>query len=130
MAKGATALGGDVSNAAAATIDLEAPWTADVSITGTAALLFHRWQSDAVEAKSRAAKGSAAKKTDDWPNYLWRDENDVICMPGAYLAGAVTNPQGAAKYRQDPRSSRKSALDLFKAGIAVTTELAPLITAA
>lgn len=125
----ATALGGDVTNGAAATIDLESPWLAEVTIIGTAALLFHRWQSDAVEAKARAAKGSAAKKSDDTESYLWRDENNIICLPGAYLAGAIAGPAGAAKYRQDPRSPRKSALDLFKAGVAVTTELAPLITA-
>lgn len=33
---------------------------------------------------------------------------------------------GAAKYRQDPRSPRKSAMDLFKAGVISLTELADL----
>lgn len=32
----------------------------------------------------------------------------------------------AAKFRQDPRSPRKSAMDLFKASIVTLTELAPL----
>lgn len=128
MKKEPSAIGGDVSNAGADVIDLGQPYTVDVSIMGSAALLFHRWQSEAVEAKARAAKGSAAKKSDNVESYLWRDENDVICMPGAYLMGAISGPAGAAKYRQDPRSPRKSALDLFRAGVVVTTELSPLFT--
>lgn len=32
----------------------------------------------------------------------------------------------AAKFRQDPRSPRKSAMDLFKAGVVTLTELASL----
>ena len=36
---------------------------------------------------------------------------------------------GAAKYRQDPRSSRKSALDLFRAGVVSLTDLAPIVKA-
>jgi hypothetical protein len=32
----------------------------------------------------------------------------------------------AAKFKQDPRSPRKSAMDLFKASIVALTELAPL----
>jgi hypothetical protein len=32
----------------------------------------------------------------------------------------------AAKFRQDPRSPRKSAMDLFKAGVLALTPLAPL----
>lgn len=128
MSKQPTALGGDVSNAAASTITSDMPYVIETTILGSAALLFHRWQSDSIEAKANAAKGSTAKKTDDVASYVWRDENDTLCIPGAYLAGAISGPAGAAKYRQDPRSPRKSALDLFKAGVAVTTELAPIIT--
>jgi hypothetical protein len=125
-ASGPTAVGGDIGNGAEPTIDLEQPWLAEVTIMGSAAILFHRWQSDAVEAKAKAAKGSAAKKQDDVESYVWRDEHQIICLPGTYLHACLCGPQGAAKYRQDPRSPRKSALDLFRAGVAVTTELAPL----
>jgi hypothetical protein len=47
----------------------------------------------------------------------------MIALPGEYLRGAIIN---AAKYRQDPRSPRKSAMDLFKAGIVSLTPLASL----
>jgi len=81
---------------------------------------------EAVAEKAAAAKGSKAKKSDDVASYVYRNEDGYICIPGAYLHGAIAGKQGAAKYRQDPRSARKSALDLFKAGVVVLTELASL----
>lgn len=44
-------------------------------------------------------------------------------IPSEYLRGSIIH---AAKFRQDPRSPRKSAMDLFKAGIVSLTTLAPL----
>ena len=117
-------LGGDVSDSGNDTIKLEEPYRVAVTVTGDAAILFHRWQSDSVEAKANAAKGSAAKKTDDVESYVWRDDNGHLCLPGEYLRGTLIDPRnGAAKYRQDPRSPRKSALDLFRAGIVSLTDL-------
>jgi hypothetical protein len=124
------ALGGDVSNAGEATILLDAPYFASITIQGSSPILFHRWQSDAVEAKAAAAKGSAAKKTDDVESYVYRDADKIICLPGEYLRGSLIDPRnGAAKYRQDPRSPRKSALDLFRASVISLTELAPITRA-
>lgn len=124
------ALDGDVSNAGATTIELDAPYRVAVTVTGDSAILFHRWQNEAVEAKAKAAKGSKAKKTDDVESYVYRNDDGIICLPGEYLRGSLTDKQnGAAKYRQDPRSPRKSALDLFKAGVLVLTELAPITKA-
>lgn len=99
------------------------PFTVKVSLEGASDLLFHRWAVEAVEAKAVAAKNSAAKKRDDIESYVWRDDNGYLCIPGEHLRGAIVL---AAKFRQDPRSSRKSAMDLFKAGVVVTTLLAPL----
>jgi|SRR5262245_53826126 len=110
-----------VSNNGAAVIDLSAPYTARVTVEGTAPILFHAWNTEAVEEKGKAAKGSKAKKTDDVESYVYRCDNGNIGIPGAYLRGAVL---AAAKYRQDPRSPRKSAQDLFKAGVVATTILA------
>jgi hypothetical protein len=45
----------------------------------------------------------------------------MICMPGEYLRGAIIQ---ASKFRQDPRSPRKSAMDLNKAAIVSLTPLA------
>jgi hypothetical protein len=124
------ALGGDVSNAGEATIVLDQPYVAEVTVTGDSAILWHRWQSDSVEAKAKAAKGSAAKKTDDVESYVWRNADGVICLPGEYLRGSLIDPRnGAAKYQQDPRSPRKSALDLFRAGVISLTDLAPITKA-
>lgn len=118
-----------VSNDAQGLISLSDLYTVEVRIEGSAALLLQRFSTEAVEAKSKAAKGSAAKKTDDVESYVYRDENGYICMPGEYLRSAICNSNGAAKFKQDPRSPRKSALDLYKAGISLPLQLAPVITA-
>lgn len=121
---------GSPTNDGSTTIATEEPYTVEVTITGTAALLLHAWSCDAVEAKSAAKKGSAAKKSDNVESYVRRDNDGNICLPGVYLIGSMTDPRnGAAKYRQDPRSPRKSALDLFRAGVVSLTDLAPLIPA-
>lgn len=113
----------DPSNGAKDAIDLSQPWTCVVEITGSADLLFHRWNNEAVEEKAKAKKGSAAKKTDNVESYVYRNEENEICLPGEYLRGAII---AAAKFKQDPRSPRKSAMDLFKAGIISLTPLASL----
>ena len=105
---------------------LATPYTIHVSLEGTADLLFHRYSADEVEAKSQAAKGSRAKKTDDIESYLYRNADREICLPGRYLQRAL---QEAGRFQQDPRSPRKSAFDLCKAGIVVTPMLAPMIPA-
>ncbi len=121
------ALHGDVGNSAEGIIAVEQPYIATVAVRGSSAILFHRWQSDVVEAKAAAKKGSAAKKTDDIESYVYRNDDGVLCLPGEYLRGSMIDQKnGAAKFRQDPRSPRKSALDLFKAGVIALTNLAPL----
>jgi hypothetical protein len=109
------------TNDAAELISLEVPYIVEVTIEGVADILFHRWSNEAVEAKAKAAKGSAAKKTDDLESYVYRTPNGNLALPGEYVRQSVI---GAAKFRQDPRSPRKSAMDLFKAGV---VSLDPLI---
>ena len=119
-----------VSNSGVNTILMDEPYVVEVEVTGSSAILFHRWQTEAVEAKARAAKGSDAKKTDDVESYVYRNDEGQICLPGEYLRGTLIDVRnGAAKYLQDPRSPRKSALDLFRGGIVSLTELAPITTA-
>lgn len=118
-----TAVGTRQANDAAGIVAFEEPYVATVSIEGVSTILFHRWSNEAVAAKSAAAKNSAAKKTDDVESYVYRDQDGDICIPGAYLRGAIVT---AAKSRQDPRSPRKSAMDLYKAGVISLTELASL----
>jgi len=111
------------TNGAEEEISTETPFAVEVEITGSAAILFHRWNCEAVDEKAKAKKGSKAKKSDNIESYLYRNDDGEICLPGEYLRQSII---AAAKYHQDPRSPRKSAMDLFKAGIVSETELASL----
>lgn len=115
----------NVTNDAASDIDISIPYVVDVTIRGVASLLFHAWSVEGVDSKAKAAKGSKAKKTDNIESYVDRNEAGELCLPGEYLRQSVLM---AAKFRQDPRSPRKSAHDLYKAGVVTLTELASLGT--
>lgn len=124
ITKRATEIGGEVpTNGAKNTIECEIPFVAEVTIQGVSDFLFHRWNCEAVEEKSKAKKGSAAKKTDDLESYVYRNDAGELCVPGEYLRMSII---AAAKFRQDPRSPRKSAADLFKAAVVSVTQLASL----
>lgn len=105
----------------------ELPYIVQFKIEGTSPMLFHRWSVESVAEKAAAAKGSAAKKTDDVESYVWRNEKNRVCVPGEYVRQSMCH---AAKFRQDPRSPRKSAFDLYKAAIVALTELAPIVPVA
>lgn len=124
MSKKPTAIN-EPTNGAASIIEAGMPYQANITITGSADILFHRWNCEAVDEKSKAAKNSAAKKTDDIESYVYRDDAGNLCLPGEYLRMSIIM---AAKFKQDPRSPRKSAMDLFKAGIIPLTHLASLGT--
>lgn len=113
----------DSTNGAEESIRHRMPYVATITVEGTSAILFHRWNVEGIEEKGKAPKGSDAKKTDDVKSYVWRDEKGEIAIPGEYFRQSII---GAAKYRQDPRSPRKSAMDLFKAGIVVLDEYCSL----
>src|SRR6476646_10781516 len=104
-------------------IQSELPYSVSLTIEGTCDLLFHRYNVEAVEAKQRARKNSAAKKTDDIESYVYRDDGGILCLPGEYLRSSIID---AAKYRQDPRSPRKSARDRYKAALVSLTPLVGL----
>lgn len=118
------AIGGESpTNGAESGIEMKMPYRAEITIQGVAPILFHAWNVESVESKSKAAKGSKEKKTDDVESFIYRNENGEVSIPGEYLRGAIV---GAARYQQDPRSPRKSAMDLFKAAIVSLTPLASL----
>ena len=128
MAKGAlatvTEIGGETpTNGGQDAIESSMPYAVAVTVQGCADILFHRWNCESVDTKARAAKGSKAKKTDDIESYVYRADNGNLAIPGEYLRMAII---AAAKFRQDPRSPRKSAMDLFKAAVVVLTPLADL----
>jgi len=115
------------TNGAKATVEFDLPYIAIVTIEGTADLLLHAWNCEYVEAKGKAKKGSEAKKTDDLKSYVKRNDKEQICLPGEYLRMSVIN---AAKFRQDPRSPRKSAMDLYKAAIVTLDPVCPITNVA
>jgi len=114
---------GDVTNDGASTVEFSEPYVVEVTLEGSAAFLFHRWSVDGIEAKAKAAKGSRAKKEDDLESYVYRTLEGNLSIPAEYFRMSIVN---AAKFKQDPRSPRKSAMDLFKAGIVVLEELCDL----
>ena len=119
-----TAIGGEApTNGAMQDVELSTPYRAIVEIEGVAPILFHRWNCEAVEEKSKAAKGSKAKKTDNIESYVYRNSDGELCIPGEYIRRACVE---TGRSLQDPRSPRKSAKDLFNAVIFSLTELASL----
>lgn len=117
-----TELGGESpTNGGEFCIELQKPYRVAVQLEGTCPLLFHRWNNESVEAKSKAKKGSVEKKTDDIESFLWRNAKGEVCIPGEYVRQTVIH---ASKYEQDPRSPRKSLMDLMKAALVSLTELA------
>lgn len=123
MAKAALKVVSDPSNGGEHAIDMSQTYRASVTINGHADILFHRWNNESIAEKAASAKGSAAKKSDNVESYVWRNESGDLCLPGEYLRGSIVM---AAKFHQDPRSPRKSAMDLFKAGVVSLTDLASL----
>lgn len=104
-------------------VEASLPYVATIELQGSSDFLFHRWNCESIEEKAKAAKNSKAKKTDDIESYVWRNDAGELCVPGEYVRQSVIH---AAKYKQDPRSPRKSAMDLFKAGVVSLTQLATL----
>ena len=103
-----------VSNGAKDTIEMTRPFKVSITVQGVAPILLHGWNIEAVEAKGTAAKGSKAKKTDDLESYVYRCPNGNIGLMGDSLRAAMAE---AGRYKQDPRSPRKSAKDLVKAAL-------------
>ncbi len=124
VAERVTAIGGEVpTNGAECDIEMRKPYRVLLTLVGVCPILFHAWNVEAVAGKAGASKGSKEKKTDNVESYVYRNDKGEICIPGEYLRGAII---GAAKFQQDPRSPRKSAADLFKAGVVSLTPLASL----
>lgn len=122
----AEVLGPQPTNGAALDIERELPYVLEFTIEGVCPILFHAWNNEAVAEKATAKKGSAAKKSDNVESYVYRNDKGEIALPGVYVHSSM---QYAAKFKQDPRSPRKSAFDLFKAAVSPLTEYASLGTA-
>lgn len=124
--KNATALkmvDNNKTNGGKMAIDLKVPYIVDVTIKGSTDALYHRWNCEDVETKAKASKNSEAKKKDNVEAYVYRDEKGDIAIPGEWLRQSIIN---AAKFKQDPRSKRKSAKDLFTSGVVALTQYASI----
>lgn len=115
------------TNGGKVAIESGLPYIAHVTIVGSADLLLHAWNCEAVQEKADSKKGSAAKKSDNVESYVVRNEDGIICLPAEYLRMSVVQ---AAKFRQDPRSPRKSAMDMFKAAVVSLAPLSPIVNRA
>ena len=108
------------SNGAKEDIEYQEPYRVTVTLRGIAPILFHAWNNEAVEERSKAAKGSKAKKTDNVESYVYRTDRGTIGIKGDAIHAAIV---AAGKFRQDPRSPRKSMSDLLKAAVIPLTLL-------
>jgi hypothetical protein len=105
-----------VTNGGEQAISTEKNYILSIEVVGTSDLLFHRWDCDSVKSKAEAKKGSEAKKSDDINSYVYRMNGATsnLAIPTEYFRMSLIN---AAKFKQDPRSPRKSAMDLYRAGV-------------
>lgn len=112
------------SNAAAQDIEAGAPYVAEITVSGVAPLLFHSWNTEAVKEKADAAKGSKTKKEDNIESYVYRLDDRRLGIPGRNLVTAIV---AAGRYAQDPRSPRKSMMELLRAALVPLDTVAPFI---
>lgn len=97
-------------------VDIAQPYFVEVAVEGNEMILLHRYDVESVKQKAASKKGSTEKKSDNVESYVYRCENGEIGLPGLNFKAAICE---AAKFAQDPRSPRKSARDLFRAGLKV-----------
>lgn len=118
------AIGGEVpTNGGESAILNGQSYRIEVTLQSVCELLFHRWNVEAIAGKTAAKKGSKTKKEDNLESYVYRNSKGEISIPSTYLRGALLEQ---AKFIQDPRSPRKCARDLFKAGVVQLTPLASI----
>lgn len=97
-------------------MEFSEPYQVEVAVQGVAPLLCHRYDIDVVAGKGAAPKGSKDKKTDNVESYVYRLANGECGIPGDMFKASLC---ASAKFNKDPRSPRKSAYDLFRAGVVV-----------
>lgn len=102
------------------------PFSVNLRICGTNDILFHRWSNEAVAEKAAAMKGSQIKKQDNVESYVYRNEENQICIPGRYIVRAIVE---AGRSYHDPRSARKMSKDLVQAGVICEESLSPILVA-
>jgi hypothetical protein len=118
----ATAITVNENHAESAKDSITKPYRAKIVLEGRKSILFHGYNCDAVAAKAAATKGSAEKKIDNPEDFVYRTRDGHLGLNSIMLIQCLAT---AAKSFPDPRSSRKSAYDLFRAGITIDDEVVP-----
>lgn len=95
------------------------PYIVEVEIVGTDPMLMHRYDIADVKSKEGAKKGSKEKKTDNLEGMVYRNSDREIVFPGINFKACLRE---AAKFKQDPRSPRKSLRDMIRAAIKVPND--------
>lgn len=106
-------------------IDQQQPYTAIITIRGTADLLLNRFNEEEYTEKAASKKGSSVKKTDVPENRVYRNREGEVCLPGLYLTNSIV---AAGKYKTDPRNARQSMMQLVKAVLIPDEDLCPVIS--
>lgn len=112
MAKKTKDVFNNVSNGAKELIGMGTPYTVDVTVQGTAKMLMHTWNIEAIYEKAKAKKNSALKKTDNMESYVLRNDSRQIVIPTLNFCASIRT---AGKSFADPTSPRKSMHDRLKA---------------
>lgn len=94
--------------------DAPRPYAVEIQICGASDLLFNKWNIN-------GTAGQASRN--DFESSVHRCPDGTLAIPGDYLRQAII---GAARYQKDQRSPLENAVEIYKAGIAVVTELASL----
>lgn len=98
------------------------PYEFKASIEGVVPILFNRWDCDKQEARGGSPPGSKERNTDDPKTMVYRMNDGTLGIPNYVVHGALS---AAGKYMKDPRSSKKSAVDLIKAAILISPMMIP-----
>lgn len=92
-------------------VEFDRPYAVRFTIKGTRRILFDAWQPDMQEDAAEDRKGSKKHKEISPEDMVYRCDDGTIGLPSVTLHKAI---QATAKMRKDPRSPRKSALELYK----------------
>ena len=119
-----TEVGGQApTNGAAKYFEMQSPYSVTFTLWGSCDLLFHRWNPEPPSLPPLDPSIKNPLKYDNLESMIYRMENGNLAIPGEYVRGSIIE---AARFFKDPRSPRKSARDLYKAGIIALTQYADL----
>lgn len=113
----------DPTNGAELVVKACEPYHVELTIEGTADLMFHRYNVELAIERAKSGKGSKASKVDDLEASVWRTVNGELAVPSRHLHAAIIK---AGRRQKDPSNARASCMDLYKGGLIIDPELATL----